>query len=490
MGFFSTHKNAGGEFEVRTRAVSPALDISSSEAVSLPAVLIDGIAIFLVGNIVGIIYASIVFHSVGQPGLYSGTSLLVAVLFCGATRIMGAANPMSISHDFGRARLALFTWLATFLFLMVVAFSLKIGPVFSRGSVISFFAFGLPVVIATRVFAPRLVSKSLFGSAYRSTEVIIATPRGSPSLAPLSFELRSQGCAGVHTIEFDNSCSNAQWPVERQQLLKRIIETARVAGPGEIYLLGGSVAPERVSSILKGLRLVPRGILVVPDETVANLFSLPVRRMGPNVAVEMQREPLSAIARTCKRGIDIVVAGAALIFLAPAFLAIAIAIKTDSSGPVFFRQSRNGHRGRPFRIFKFRTMTVMEDGAAVTQVKRNDHRVTRVGRFLRKTSIDELPQLLNILSGEMSLVGPRPHPISLDELYGKAIENYELRQHVKPGVTGWAQVNGLRGETPTVDLMFRRIEFDLWYAANCSLALDIQILVRTLFVVLSQDNAY
>ena len=135
-------------------------------------------------------------------------------------------------------------------------------------------------------------------------------------------------------------------------------------------------------------------------------------------------------------------------------------------------------------------MCVLEDGDSVTQASRDDQRVTRVGRWLRKSSFDELPQLLNILRGEMSLVGPRPHAVAHDELYAKLIENYELRQHVKPGVTGWAQVNGLRGETPTVDLMFRRIEFDLWYAANSSVMLDLQILVRTLFTVLRQDNAY
>jgi exopolysaccharide biosynthesis polyprenyl glycosylphosphotransferase len=291
-------------------------------------------------------------------------------------------------------------------------------------------------------------------------------------------------------MEFDADCSAVEWPAERQRLLKRLLDTARVAGPGEIYLLSASVPHERVLSLQSGLRLVPRAVYIVPSDAVAGLFGLPVRRVGHSIAVETQRVPMSSFARAIKRAIDIAVAASALLFLAPALLVIAAVIKLDSSGPVFFRQRRNGYRGREFRIIKFRTMSVLEDGAAVTQASRDDQRVTRVGRLLRKTSFDELPQLLNILRGEMSLVGPRPHAVAHDELYAKLIENYELRQHVKPGVTGWAQVNGLRGETPTIDLMFRRIEFDLWYAANSSVSLDLQILVRTVFTVLRQINAY
>jgi lipopolysaccharide/colanic/teichoic acid biosynthesis glycosyltransferase len=163
----------------------------------------------------------------------------------------------------------------------------------------------------------------------------------------------------------------------------------------------------------------------------------------------------------------------------------------NSRGPVFFRQVRLGYRGRPFNILKFRTMTVLEsDCANIDQAGKNDPRTTQVGRWLRKTSVDELPQLWNVLKGEMTLIGPRPHARSHDELYAKEIENYELRQHVKPGITGWAQVHGLRGETKTIDLMYRRIEHDLWYVTNCSLILDAQILVRTVFEVIRQRNAY
>jgi putative colanic acid biosynthesis UDP-glucose lipid carrier transferase len=191
-----------------------------------------------------------------------------------------------------------------------------------------------------------------------------------------------------------------------------------------------------------------------------------------------------------KRSIDVIGAVAMLVLAAPLMLAVAVAIRLDSDGPVAFRQTRLGRGGRPFAILKFRTMNVIEDGGAVVQAAHNDSRVTRVGRYLRAASLDELPQLFNVLRGEMSLVGPRPHAAAHDALYAALIPNYELRQDVKPGITGWAQVNGHRGGTPALELMQRRIDFDVWYVANASMALDLKILLRTPIEVLSPRNAY
>jgi Undecaprenyl-phosphate glucose phosphotransferase len=492
MGFIGGNEGSGEGVRIPlpTLLRTPGFDISTDEAVALPALLIDGLIIFLLGAITGTAYQVLAFGNFGTPSIYAGTGLIVAIVFCGATRVISSAHPVGASREVGRARSALTAWAMTFLVLILVAFSLRIGTVFSRGAIFSFFLVGIPAVAVTRVYVPRFLARTLYANAYRGSEIIIAAARGSSALPQISQELRARGCAGVHSIEFDADCGGSDWPTERQRLLKRLLDTARLAGPGEIYLLSAAVAHERVQSIQSGLRLVPRAVYIVPSDAVAGLFGLPVRRVGHAIAVETQRVPMSSFARAVKRTIDITVAASALLLLAPALLLIAAIIKLDSSGPVFFRQRRNGYRGREFRIVKFRTMSVLEDGAAVTQASRDDQRVTRVGRLLRKTSFDELPQLLNILRGEMSLVGPRPHAVAHDELYAKLIENYELRQHVKPGVTGWAQVNGLRGETPTVDLMFRRIEFDLWYAANSSVSLDLQILARTVFTVLRQVNAY
>jgi putative colanic acid biosynthesis UDP-glucose lipid carrier transferase len=191
-----------------------------------------------------------------------------------------------------------------------------------------------------------------------------------------------------------------------------------------------------------------------------------------------------------KRVLDVIIASLAMLFFAPVMLVVAVLIALDSQGPVLFRQKRLGLDGKPFDIFKFRTMTVLEDGADVVQVREGDKRVTRIGRFLRKSSIDELPQFANVLVGEMSLVGPRPHAIAHDEMYARLIPDYPLRQLVKPGITGWAQVNGFRGETPTVDIMRRRVDLDIWYAGHANAALDALILLRTPLEILRRRNAH
>jgi exopolysaccharide biosynthesis polyprenyl glycosylphosphotransferase len=190
------------------------------------------------------------------------------------------------------------------------------------------------------------------------------------------------------------------------------------------------------------------------------------------------------------RSLDLILAWAGLIALAPLLLCVALAIRLTSGGPVLFRQTRTGLHGRKFQIYKFRTMTVQENGTVVRQVTVCDSRVTCIGRILRKTSIDELPQLLNVIRGEMSLVGPRPHALAHDHYYGHEIPEYNRRFKVKPGMTGWAQVNGARGETPTLGHMERRIELDLWYVANASLWLNIRILVRTILHVLGRADAH
>jgi Undecaprenyl-phosphate glucose phosphotransferase len=464
-------------------------DVSGAEAVSLWSVVIDALLIVSASIVTGTFYSEVIVDKAGDPGIFFGTGAFVAAIYCGVTRLMGSANALQVSTAFGRARIAVTAWASTFLFLAFLAFSLKIGAGFSRGAVLSFAFAGLGVVVLSRVFTPRLLAHAGATGAHRGHEVVVLAASAELERHVLTEALRREGCSQIKLIEFDADCDAIVWVTERKLLLERVLEAARVSGPGEIYVFAPTLSQERIQSVMSGLRLVPRAIYVVPNEAVAQLLRYSVRTIGSTVAIEMQKAPLSGAERAVKRAIDIVTASAATVFVLPLFAAIAIAIKLDSSGPVFFRQSRNGFRGEPFRIFKFRTMTVMEDGGTVVQASRNDQRVTRVGRFLRRTSLDELPQLFNVLSGEMSLVGPRPHALAHDELYARMIENYALRQHVKPGITGWAQVNGYRGETPTLDLMYRRIEYDLWYAANCSLPLDILILVRTATVLWGQ-NAY
>jgi len=246
----------------------------------------------------------------------------------------------------------------------------------------------------------------------------------------------------------------------------------------------------KLSNLLRELRGLPLPVNFVPTGPVSELFKLSSHSIGDTVTIELQHGPRTLAQRFVKRTVDLVLASTALLVLFPLLFCVAAAIKLDSSGPIIFRQWRRGFNGRPFQIFKFRTMLVQEDGDVVVAAQRHDHRVTRVGNFLRRGSIDELPQLFNVLQGSMSLVGPRPHALAHDNEFEKLLDNYAYRHHVKPGLTGWAQVNGYRGELRTIADIEQRVKYDLWYIDNWRLALDLKILVMTTIKILDGKNAY
>jgi putative colanic acid biosynthesis UDP-glucose lipid carrier transferase len=191
-----------------------------------------------------------------------------------------------------------------------------------------------------------------------------------------------------------------------------------------------------------------------------------------------------------KRASDIVLASIILVLISPILLAVAIGVKLGSPGPVIFKQRRNGLAGEEIIVYKFRSMRAAGDGSAFRQATKNDPRVTKFGAFIRRTSLDELPQFFNVLQGRMSIVGPRPHPVELNDQYRPIIKAYMVRHKVRPGVTGWAQVNGYRGETDTLEKMMARIEFDLEYLRNWSLGLDLQIIANTVRLVFADGRAY
>ena len=268
------------------------------------------------------------------------------------------------------------------------------------------------------------------------------------------------------------------------------IEAARLHNVQFILLALKWSNGRRRGRICERLQILPVPVLLLPDEYTRRLLARGIRQIGSELAIEVQRAPLSPTELAIKRTLDLFMAGIILVATAPLLAVVSLLIKLDLPGPVIFRQRRKGFNGREFGIYKFRTMNVLEDGNKIQQAQRNDSRVTCVGRILRATSIDELPQLVNVLHGQMSLVGPRPHPVALDNGCSKLIANYAFRQHVKPGLTGWAQIKGFRGETAKLELMEARVAQDLWYIKNWSIWLDLRIIVRTLFVLLRPRNAY
>jgi putative colanic acid biosynthesis UDP-glucose lipid carrier transferase len=247
---------------------------------------------------------------------------------------------------------------------------------------------------------------------------------------------------------------------------------------------------QRTLNILDDLRDTTASIYFVPDLFVTDIIQGRLDHICNMPIVSVCETPFTGVYGVCKRASDIVISLLILLMISPILIIIAIAVKTTSPGPIIFKQRRYGLDGDEILVYKFRSMSVCEDGGNVQQAKKNDSRVTKVGGFLRKSSLDELPQFINVLQGRMSIVGPRPHAVSHNEIYRKLINGYMVRHKAKPGITGWAQVNGLRGETETLDKMQARIEYDLDYLRNWSLGLDLKIIFMTVGVVFKDQYAY
>jgi putative colanic acid biosynthesis UDP-glucose lipid carrier transferase len=246
----------------------------------------------------------------------------------------------------------------------------------------------------------------------------------------------------------------------------------------------------RIQKLMDELPDTTTSIYFLPDIYIFDLMQARFDYVGDIPVVAMNESPFIGIDGVVKNASDFILALVILILLLPFMLCIALAVKVTSPGPIIFKQRRYGLNGEEIVVYKFRSMTVAEDGPNVVQAKKNDQRFTKIGAFLRRTSLDELPQFINVLQGRMSIVGPRPHAVAHNELYRKLIKGYMLRHKAKPGITGWAQVNGWRGETEELDKMKGRIEHDLYYLQNWSIWLDLWIILRTIWTVIRKDNAH
>ena len=455
----------------------------------------------LTADVILILAASLVC-SLGYQWITAGDDLAHVAAFVGVGIIVAVnfTAIMTARRDYRLKNLALLArqtrdtiiiWSGVYGMLAVAGFAMKISSQFSRGSAILFFAGGLATLLSWRLLVSNLIFQSLAnGSFARKKIIIIAEQDQHVSSRPLT-ELRRYGYDPVKTCEVSRE-EIASFGMTRslRSKLADVIQFARNERIEDIYLLVNWHHHRAIYGILHALAVLPISIHLVPDESAAQFLNYPITTIGGTWTAVLRRAPLSHTERAAKRCFDIGLATAGLLTLLPLMLVTALLIKLDSRGPVFFLQKRHGFNGQAFNIFKFRTMHVLEDGPVVSQATRNDPRVTRLGRWLRRSSIDELPQLLNVIRGDMSLVGPRPHAISHNSEYEKLIANYAFRHHVKPGLTGWAQVNGYRGETRQIEQMERRVEHDLWYINNWSPLLDLKIVLQTVVVALRQTTAY
>ncbi len=272
--------------------------------------------------------------------------------------------------------------------------------------------------------------------------------------------------------------------------LELLIKECKIGGVDRVYIALPPHAYERRNWLVKELSDSTASVYIVPDIYTYQLLHARSDSIVGIPTISIYDSPIDGSNAIIKRIEDIVLSMLILILISPVLFGLALAVKFTSKGPIFFKQNRYGVDGKPIKVWKFRSMNVMEDGAKVTQATKNDERFTPIGQFIRKTSLDELPQFINVLQGSMSIVGPRPHAVAHNEEYRKLVDGYMLRHKVKPGITGWAQVNGWRGETDTLDKMEKRVEFDLDYIRNWSLLLDLKIVFLTIFKGFVNKNAY
>ncbi|MDA9453635.1 UDP-phosphate glucose phosphotransferase [Bradyrhizobium sp. CCBAU 21359] len=442
-----------------------------------------------IGCAVGYLLASA--GVVGKADVYAAASFLVAINFILLTIVQQGYRLKTITDLQRTFRMTLTTWTGLFGALLAIAFTMKISEGFSRGATISFYLVGLFLLLAWKTVAARWTARALRTGAFANGRAIMIAEFGLATSSNAVDDLGQHGYRLMRVMEIP--AKELTSPLLLSSLAPRfeeLINYAREHRIEHVFLLMNWSRQHAIDSILDALKILPVPVHLVPDANTARFLRYPLVGTGNTFTAELRRAPLTFRERALKRALDLVGASFALLVFAPVMLVTAILIKLSSTGPVFFRQTRNGFNGRAFRIFKFRTMRVIEDGPTIRQAQKNDPRVTGIGKWLRKTSIDELPQLLNVLKGDMSLVGPRPHAAAHNTEYEQIIGNYAFRHHVKPGITGWAQVNGYRGETRTLDLMQKRVEHDLWYINNWDFKLDLRVLVLTALTSLRAPNAY
>ena len=340
---------------------------------------------------------------------------------------------------------------------------------------------------ALRVAAPHLVR--LEGPALRA--VVVGMNEQGCLLAD---RLAAASDAGIQLVGFfDDRTPDRQHGVERHRRLGSLADIAGYVKKNPthlIYLSLPMASQPRITQLLDGLKDTTASVYFVPDLFVTDLIQGRSDSVCGLPVISVCETPFRGPAGVLKRISDLVLASLILVLISPVMLAVALAVKVSSPGPVIFRQRRYGLDGQEIIVYKFRSMTVTEDGGQNVQARKGDARVTRVGAVLRKTSLDELPQFINVLQGRMSIVGPRPHAVAHNEMYRGLIKSYMVRHKVRPGITGWAQVNGFRGETDSLDKMEARVRCDLDYLRNWSLRLDLYIIWRTVRLVFRDSAAY
>lgn len=428
------------------------------------------------------------FYDISFSTRWQLFSLTVFLLILPVFKAMGMYRPYrSLAPRLLLIRLAM-GWTIVMGLMLFIGFATKTSVIFSRALLLTWSCI-VPIVLLVVHYLVWVILRQLRLSGRNSKSAVIAGVN-QVSL-DLAEQIRECKDLGIRLKGFFDDKSPQELPeIAVIGTLAEVPDYVRKHQIDVVYLACAAEKESRFAELIEALQDTTACVYFVPSLLMYSLMHGRSYEINGVPLISIWEIPFSDLQYFLKRAIDIILSGLALVALSPVMTVIAIAVKLSSPGPILFKQRRYGLNGQEIIVYKFRSMIVMEDGGSVVQATRGDRRITPVGAFIRKTSLDELPQFLNVWQGRMSLVGPRPHAVAHNEMYRKLISGYMLRHKVKPGITGWAQVNGCRGETDTLDKMKRRIDYDLEYLKNWSLSLDIQILLKTAFVFLRDQNAY
>ena len=431
------------------------------------------------------------------PEFNSKSTIVVALLAIGTFHILAELfglyrkwNGIAFARE---ATMMVLTWGTTLVLLKVLGLFTVYSTELSTPALSLWFfvvpAFGLSVRVIHRWYSRIMIER---GINVRSFAVVGINELG----IQLARNVKKSPTLGLKLLGYYDdrpADRTSDLPADVEDQLGRIDDLVAAAKAGEVQVVFITLpmrAEDRIRSVIQELADTTASVYIVPDLFVFQMLNSRWSDIDGLPVVSVFENPLFGVDGVFKRILDLGIATAALLVAGIPMMIIAAAVKLTSSGPVLFKQKRYGLDGRQIDVWKFRSMTVCENGAAVKQATKNDSRLTSIGGFLRKSSLDELPQIFNVLMGQMSLVGPRPHATAHNEHYRTQIDGYMLRHKVKPGMTGLAQVNGCRGETETLDKMEKRVFFDHQYIREWSIWLDIRIILKTFLVVFSRQNAY